>query len=152
MNKQELLDSLTVDFAEVGNPRLLTIPELPASIKAYAVMLVDVSGDIASRRNVEFMVDDEGGAGEAAYWLSAKPKTQAVASLFDTDLKTFITAKIADGTIAAAFVIDDDFINEKATIRAYRQVAGQWHEVKALLSRNATTGNIEQVILDTVIT
>ena len=131
MTKQELLNALAQDFYYVAEPKLMdTVGEL----KVYQVPLFEQKGDALSQRFGNILVRNEGQPGEEAFWAVAQAKP-APATTFNDDVNAFIAAKIADGTILAAFLEFVDNRNEKASLWAYRLVTTQVHEIKVLLRR-----------------
>jgi hypothetical protein len=146
VNKQDLLNALTAKFHAVGDPRHQFAE---GGLKVYAVMVFELAGDDISRRNIEFVVENEGLGNEAAYWAPEEPETMPAQNQFISDINVYVAARIADGTIEAAFVTEEDLINEKAIAWAYAQVASEWREVKVLLRRDVN-GDIEHIVLSIV--
>lgn len=146
--KQEFLDLLAARYRVVGSPAL---QREVGGVKIYTVEVLDLpAADSLTRLNIGFMVEDEGGPAEAAYWTDRDPETSPPKATFIADVETYIAGKIVAGVIEAAFLDTVDLANEKATAYAYVDVAGSLQEKKALLRRDGL-GAIEHVILSTVL-
>lgn len=118
MNKAELLTSLETKF------HVVLTPELQNTEKGIAFYLVgvfdlDVGIDAITRQNIGFYVEEEGEAGETAYWSQREPKAVVSPPQFVSDVVAFITEKIGDGTLLAGYVQAVDELNETATVNAY---------------------------------
>lgn len=140
MNKTELLTDLAGRYSAIGPATKQ--PSSEGNINIYQVGCYTVTGDVADRVITSFAVVDEGQPGEVAYWLRHEPG-QSVKSQFVKDVEAFIAAKIADGTINAAFIQDYDESREIAVTNAYHIAAGKLTKVEAIIYRDSGTGLID---------
>ncbi|MCK5608633.1 hypothetical protein KAR91_42515 [Candidatus Pacearchaeota archaeon] len=110
MKKVDLLQALSVKFHKVETPNLV---QTYGSLKYYQVKVYDVIGETIRDMNIPFYVENEGQAGESAYWSPAEPKPDPVGG-FQNEVAAYITGKITDGTIEAAFAEQIDRVNKTA--------------------------------------
>jgi hypothetical protein len=111
MNKTELLQALSSKFYRVETP---TEQQDYGNLKYYLVKVYDLVGDGLRDSNIAFYVENEGQGNEAAYWSPAEPKPDSPIATFQQEINTYISAKVADSTIEAAFPELVDISNEVA--------------------------------------
>lgn len=93
MTKQDVLDALDAKFAAVL--RVKYKDELEG-VAWWVANVLDVSGDSAIRKNVEFYVIDEGEPTERAYWRGNEPKPGPPPPTFVNELATWLDGQVAD--------------------------------------------------------
>jgi len=73
--KAELLAALAADVYTVGTPTSVTdAGATAAGFNKYNVEFYDdIGNDVMRRRNADFLVADEGGGGEEAFWVGGSP-------------------------------------------------------------------------------
>lgn len=119
MTKAELMAALEAK-SEVISIASISQPQVMADGNNRYLVNIKVSTDNNSINyiNRAFYVDDEGGAGEAAYWENKEPyPTQTPLDTFRTKVEAKIEEKIADNTINGATIIEINEPNRTAYVR-----------------------------------
>lgn len=135
MNKAELLSDLTGKFYKLGNVALVELSPADNTIrdaegvKWYLAGLYEKTADSRMiRRNVSFYVEDEGKAGEAAFYaeklpvdsLPVKPESGFM-DLVVAEIGKMITA----GTILKGVTESIDESSEFSVVKAYQVITGE---------------------------
>jgi len=110
MKKAGLLQKLNDKFYKIETPNL---QQTYGNLKYYLVKVYDVINEALRDANIAFYVENEGQAGEVAYWSPSEPKPDPVSG-FQNEVNVYITSKITNGTIEAAFAEQIDRMNETA--------------------------------------
>jgi len=138
MNKAELLTTLVVDFDEVGEP----IKQFQnVDVTGYTVMIFEILGDSMLRRNIDFLVVDEGQPGEAAYWaLADAPVRLITLRQFQEKLTAYVRSLLTSTPAVYNAVFIDQI--EKGTEQAIgfgytSKKAGEFDEIKLLFTTDA---------------
>lgn len=111
MNKAELLVKLNDKFHRVEDPGAAR--QIYGNLKYYLVKVYDLVNKALRDANIAFYVENEGETNEAAYWSPSEPKSDPVSG-FQDEATAYVTGKIADGIIEAAFAEQVDPVNETA--------------------------------------
>jgi len=150
MTKADLLNTLNAVFFRVGDE--VAQPEIVAGLTTYTVRVyeLDAPAESVTFQNIEFVVDDEGGGGEVAFWVADEPIPALIAFLFSFDLQVYITGKIVDTTFSSVFELEEDFINETAIGIAIMESGPNSSEVKILFRRDGG-GDIEHIEVDNLL-
>ena len=130
MTKAELMVALEGKFYKVFTPALQQTYD---NLKYYLVKVYDKIGDAIRDQNIPFYVEDEGLPSEAAFWSPSEPKPDKIPGVQEK-LNGFISAKIEDGTIEAAFAEQIDPVNETAI---YKVVMPDLSEKRLFIDRDA---------------
>ena len=104
MTKQQLLDILVARFYKVPTPNLT---DEKFGIKEYNMYPWVKEGDQIYKQYVSFCVEDEGGAGESAYWSGQEPRPAPIET-FTTRALVYIKEKITDGTVKFAYIVSSN--------------------------------------------
>lgn len=147
MTKTELLAALALDFGVDQIREQTTKSE--GNLKFYSVRLLEIVGDNIRWRNSEFVVKNEGEAGEVAYWSPEQPKPRPIENKFIDDVRAYIATAVTAGNLEAAFIVERNPSIERALAWAYRLVNTEWVEDKVLFRRDGF-GDIEHVVLANV--
>lgn len=140
MNKQEIIAEITANHTIFGG--LTDIGLQYPGAQGYIASVLDVSGNRSDLKKIGFIVIDEGGPGETAYYTGGTPRP----ANFADEAQAFITANIG-GAILAGFLESVDVANEKATVWAVRDNAGSIEEVKGLLYKDGN-GDVQIQVID----
>lgn len=122
MTKQQLLDALLAK-AEVLAIADTTSPQAqPDGTNRYIVNLkVSTGDDSINYVNRAYYVEDEGGAGETAYWENSEPYPATTPTTpFTAKVSNLIESKITDGTIKGATIVEVNDANRTAYVRAIK--------------------------------
>lgn len=92
MTKQDVLDALDAKFAAVL--RLKEKDDL-GGVSWWIANVLEITGDSANRRNVDFYVIDEGEPSERAYWHGGEPNPAPLPPTFEDELTVWLDGKVA---------------------------------------------------------
>ncbi len=149
MNKSELLTKLATDFDELGDP----IRQFQnVDVTGYTVMIFEIDGDSMNRRNIDFLVVDEGTAAEAAYWaLPAAPVRITTLRLFQEKLTTYVQSLLTAATYDAVFIDQIEKGTEQAIGFGYTsKKVDEFDEIKLLFTTD-TLGDVQHTELTKVV-
>jgi len=133
MTKAELITALEGKFYKVFTP---TLGQTLDNLNYYLVKVFDKVGDTLRDSNMAFYVEDEGTGSEVAYWSPNEPKPTST-ERFEDKLQAYLNAKITDGTVEGAFIVESNAICENAIIKAIKDNAGILEEITLLLDKDA---------------
>ena len=130
MTKAELIAKLQTKFHRVedpGEPR-----QKYGNLWYYLVKVYDLVGEGLRDVNIPFYVEDEELPSEAAYWSPSEPKPATIEG-FQQKVDAYISSKITDGTIEAAFV---EAINVMYEVAIFKVVMPDLTERRLFVDRD----------------
>jgi len=133
MTEQEILNNLTTKFWQVGTPTKYTTY---ANVELWKVPVIKKVGNVAWDNVAYYWRVNE----NECYWKNGEIESTTG---FLNELRTYIQAKITDGTIESATIQSSDFDNETAIVSV---VLPNLSEKRLLIDRNSS-GDIQYRIL-----
>lgn len=145
MTKQELLNALSAKEQVLAVAQLSNPQAQPDGVNRYvASVKVQTADGAINYSNHAFYVENEGQAGEVAYWENSEPfPTREAVVSFQSKVETFINTKITDGTIKGAVVTLVSEANRSAFVQA---VKADNAVITVLVTDANNDGNLELTI------